>query len=51
VRKKRPHYLAFLSFPETVRRSFSTTNTVEAINGQLESCAATVAAIFIPRMS
>lgn len=36
LRKKRPHYLAFLSFPETVRRSFSTTNTVEAINGQLE---------------
>ncbi len=36
LRKKRPHYLAFLSFPETVRRSLSTTNTVEAINGQLE---------------
>ena len=36
LRKKRPHYLAFLSFPETVRRSFSTTNPVEAINGQLE---------------
>ena len=36
LRKKRTHYLAFLSYPETVRRSFSTTNTVEAINGQLE---------------
>jgi transposase-like protein len=36
LRKKRPHYLAFLSYPESVRRSFSTTNTVEAINGQLE---------------
>ena len=36
LRKKRPHYLAFLNYPETVRRSFSTTNTVEAINNQLE---------------
>jgi len=36
LRKKRPHYLAFLSFPESIRRSFSTTNVVEAINGQLE---------------
>jgi putative transposase len=36
LRKKRPHYLAFLSYPETIRRSFSTTNSVEAINGQLE---------------
>ena len=36
LRKKRPHYLAFLKFPESVRRSFSTTNVVEAINGQLE---------------
>jgi len=36
LRKKRPHYLAFLSFPESIRRSFSTTNAVEAINGQLE---------------
>jgi len=36
LRKKRPHYLAFLSYPESIRRSFSTTNAVEAINGQLE---------------
>jgi transposase-like protein len=36
LRKKRPHFLAFLCYPESIRRSFSTTNTVEAINGQLE---------------
>jgi len=36
LRKKRPHYLAFLSYPQSVRRSFSTTKAVEAINGQLE---------------
>jgi putative transposase len=36
LRKKRTHYLAFLTFPESIRRSFSTTNVVEAINGQLE---------------
>jgi putative transposase len=36
LRKKRPHYLAFINYPESIRRSFSTTNTVEAINGQLE---------------
>jgi putative transposase len=36
LRKKRPHYLAFLNYPESIRRSFSTTNIVEAINGQLE---------------
>ena len=36
LRKKRPHYLAFLPFPESIRRTFSTTNVVEAINGQLE---------------
>lgn len=36
LRKKREHYLAFLRYPEAVRRSFSTTNTVEAVNGQLE---------------
>lgn len=36
VRKKRPHYLAFINYPETIRRSLSTTNVVEAINGQLE---------------
>ena len=34
--KKREHYLAFLRYPEALRRSFSTTNTVEAVNGQLE---------------
>src|SRR6266478_2421579 len=36
LRKKRLHYLAFLSYPENIRRSLSTTNVVEAINGQLE---------------
>ena len=36
LRKKRPHYLAFLKYPEYMRKSFSTTNIVEAINGQLE---------------
>jgi putative transposase len=36
LRKKRDHYLAFLKYPESVRRSLSTTNTVEAVNGQLE---------------
>lgn len=34
--KKRDHYLAFLAYPESLRRSFSTTNAVEAVNGQLE---------------
>jgi len=34
--KKRPHYLAFLKYPDYMRKSFSTTNVVEAINGQLE---------------
>jgi transposase-like protein len=36
LRKKRDHYLVFLRYPEALRRSFSTTNTVEAVNGQLE---------------
>ncbi len=36
LRKKRLHYLAFLNYPENIRRSLSTTNVVEAINGQLE---------------
>src|SRR6266446_2963599 len=36
LRKKREHYLAFLKYPECMRKSFSTTNVVEAINGQLE---------------
>jgi hypothetical protein len=36
LRKKRTHYLAFLKFPESMRKSFSTTKVVEAINGQLE---------------
>lgn len=36
LRKKREHYLAFLRYPEQVRRTFSTTNAVEAVNGQLE---------------
>lgn len=36
LRKKRDHYLAFLAYPDLLRRTFSTTNTVEALNGQLE---------------
>jgi len=36
LRKKRDHYLKFLSFPLPIRRTFSTTNAVEAVNGQLE---------------
>ncbi len=36
MRKKRPHYLAFIAYPDSIRRSFSTTNAVEAVNGQLE---------------
>jgi putative transposase len=36
LRKKHQHYLAFLKYPEGLRRSFSTTNVVEAVNGQLE---------------
>jgi len=36
LRKKREHYLAFLKYPDSIRKSFSTTNAVETINGQLE---------------
>ncbi|MCU1297668.1 MAG: transposase mutator type [Acidobacteriaceae bacterium] len=36
LHKKRQHYLAFLAYPEAIRRSLSTTNVVEALNGQLE---------------
>ena len=36
LRKKRRHYLAFLQYPDTMRKSFSSTNIVEAVNGQLE---------------
>jgi len=36
VRKKCPHYLPFIAYPDSIRRSFSTTNAVEAVNGQLE---------------
>ncbi len=36
LRKKRDMYLAFLKYPETIRRTLSTTNAVEAVNGQLE---------------
>jgi len=36
LRQKRDHYLAFLDYPPEIRRSLSTTNAVEAINGQLE---------------
>ncbi len=36
LRKKRDHYLRFLDYPLPLRRAFSTTNAVEAVNGQLE---------------
>jgi transposase-like protein len=36
LRKKRDHYLAFLKYPDALRRSLSTSNAVEAVNGQLE---------------
>jgi transposase-like protein len=36
LRKKREHYLAFLKYPESIRKYFASTNLVEAINGQLE---------------
>ena len=36
LRKKRPNYLAFLNYPDGVRRTLSTTNVAEAVNGQLE---------------
>jgi transposase-like protein len=36
LRKKRDHYLRFLKYPDAIRRSLSTTNAVEAVNGQLE---------------
>jgi transposase-like protein len=31
LRKKRPNYLAFLNYPDGVRRTLSTTNAVEAV--------------------
>jgi transposase-like protein len=37
LRKKKEHYLAFLHYPELVRRTLSTTNVVEAVNGLLEN--------------
>ena len=36
LQRKRDHYLAFLKYPDAIRRSLCTTNTLEAINGQLE---------------
>jgi transposase-like protein len=36
IRKKRDHHLAFLNYPDPIRRSLSTTHLVEAVNGQLE---------------
>lgn len=36
LRKKHTHYLAFIKYPDSMRKSFSTTNVVEAVNGQLE---------------
>lgn len=37
IRKKRIHYLAFLSYPEKIRFALSTTNAVEAVNSVLEN--------------
>ena len=36
LRKKRDHYLAFVQYPDSIRRSLSTTNTVEVINKEIE---------------
>jgi transposase-like protein len=36
LRKKRPFYLASLKYLDIIRKSLSTTNVVEAVNGQLE---------------
>jgi len=36
LRKKRDHYLCFLRYPEPLQPTLSTTNVVEAVNGQLE---------------
>jgi len=36
IRKKRDHCLAFLNYPDAIRRSLSTTNVAEAVHGQLE---------------
>jgi putative transposase len=36
LRKKRDHYLCFLHYPEPLQPTLSTTNVVEAVNGQLE---------------
>jgi putative transposase len=36
LRKKRTHSLAFLKYPDLMRKFFSTTNLVEPVNGQLE---------------
>jgi transposase-like protein len=37
LQKKRPHYLSFIQYPDQIRRTLSTTNVVEAINGRLEN--------------
>jgi len=36
LKKKRNHYLAFLKYPDPFRKALSTTNVVEAYNGQIE---------------
>lgn len=36
LRRKKDHYLAFLDYPEAIRKTLSTTNAVEAVNGGLE---------------
>ena len=50
LRKKRLHYLAFLKYPEYMRKSFSTTNLVEAVKDNSRSCVEIVAATFTPRI-
>jgi transposase-like protein len=51
LRKKRPHHLAFLNYPEAIRRSFSTTNIVKPSMASWKSCGATVVATSIPKTS
>lgn len=36
LRQRRDHYLCFLAYPDPLRKTLSTTNAVEAVNGQLE---------------
>ncbi|MBN2722563.1 MAG: transposase [Deltaproteobacteria bacterium] len=36
LRKKKNYYLNFLDYPKKFQKTFSTSNLVEAVNGQLE---------------